>query len=514
MTAGGRVLHGAVLWGVVLMACAGPSGEAQPPPCDPADPGCSATDASPVLPPPGADGGSADGGSSDGGSSQDAGTPPDGGSAGATLWLAQSSEPQHEVAAGVEVGPGGSVFSVAVHGVEHGYSNAGRTNLRIVLSRSAANGRPVWTKSFRVRPPPPVGGIELDATASPHIALSIAGGAVFVAGEIEGEVNFGGGPLRTGSFLARFTPDGAHVWSQSLPAGARALSIDADTSGNAYLGLLVEGASTPDGCSPLEGFAAKYASSGTLVWMSSVGGPQCQGFRADVSSIAVDSTGTVAVGGSFSGELVFGSQRYPTSQPFSPYLAAFAASGRFAWFKGFSEANGYVTSVDVSARGTVVATGILAAGNAIQWGTTRLQAGDAYQTGFLLVAEANAAPRWVKDVGYMDQPVLAVEPAGSVVVAGLSRSWVDPANPGVDPLNNPRLFASRYNLAGDFLWTRTYRRGEGPPDLFAEEVVDVAAFGDGTGSAVLTGQFSHPEDFGIGLRTPALTDVFLLRLAP
>ncbi len=133
---------------------------------------------------------------------------------------------------------------------------------------------------------------------------------------------------------------------------------------------------------------------------------------------------------------------------------------------------------------------------------------------FLFVAESTGAPRWAKSLGRTERPVVAVEPARRVVVAGLSRDFPTPTPGSTDPVQNPQLFARRFNLEGKLLWNRFFVRAGGPRDLFNEEVVSAAPSGEGNGNTLLFGQFSHTEDFGKGPLTPAGTDTFLLKLGP
>jgi len=502
----GRVVgvRGLLLAGLLLWAGCGSS----PPPADPP----------PVSPAPLAPDGSAPDAGGPGGSVPDASAPdagePDGGAreGGATRWLHHLSEPKHEVSGGVAVSAAGAVFSVATHGVETAYGTEGDAELRVVLTRLGADGAVVWTRSFPVTRPPPMGDIQDSGSLRVHIAADAAG-EVFLSGVVRGSVDFGGGALRTGAFLAKLSRDGGHRWSQLLPADHEVSALSADAAGNVYVGALVNGLARPDdGCVPLDGRVAKYSAQGTQLWEVSIGQPQCDGNRAEVHALAVDRAGRVALGGVFSGELRFGEQRFSTSR-FSPYLAVLDADGALVWLRPFAEAWGEITSVGMSWSGTVVAAGKVFRGH-LDWAGARVESRDGGDRLFLLVAEAGGQARWAKDLGAGERPVLSVEPTTSVVVAGLTRSHEDPAHPDVEPGDRPQLFASRYALDGTHAWTRLFSRSEGAPDLFAEQVTGVAVLPASGGACVLAGQFTSPTDFGTGPRTSGNTDTFVLRLAP
>jgi hypothetical protein len=382
----------------------------------------------------------------------------------------------------------------------------------VVLTRLDASGTVAWTRTFPVARPPPMGDIQDSGSIRVHLATDDSGD-VLLAGVLRGSVDFGGGALQTGAFLSKLSSTGAHRWSQLLPPGREVTALAADGAGSAYVGVLVQGQLTPeDGCVTLDGRVMKYGALGAQVWEVPIGEPQCDGHRAEVHALAVDGAGRAVLGGAFSGELRFGERSFATAN-FSPYLAVLGADGALAWLQPMSSAWGAVTSVGASERGTVVAAGRVFLGH-FDWAGTRVASPEGADELFLLTAEADGSPRWARSLGAGERPVLGVEPSGSVVVAGLSRSYRDPQRPDVDPRNNPQLFASRYGLDGTHAWTRIFPRGEGRPDLFAEEAKGVAMLPGTGGSCVLAGQFSSPTDFGTGTRSHANTDVFVLRLAP
>jgi outer membrane protein assembly factor BamB len=513
---GGWLLVGWVLWAGCTGCGSDGTPDTEPPPVSPAPsaPGSGSDASAPDASAP--DGSSPDASAPDGsapdastpdGSTPDASTP----GTGETRWLRHLSEPKHEVSGGVAVGAAGAVYSAATHGVESSYSTEGDAELRAVLTRLGADGTEVWTRTFPVTRPPPMGDIQESGSLRLHVAAGGTEGLV-VSGMLRGSVDFGGGPLQTGAFLARLSAAGEHRWSRQLPAGHEVMALASDAAGNAYVGVLVQGPARPDGCIPSDGRVAKYSPQGTLLWEVSIGEPQCDGNRAEVRALSVDGEGQVALGGAFSGELRFGERRFSTAG-FSPYFAKLGASGGLVWLQPLSSAWGEVTGIGTSARGTVVATGRLYR-DQFEWAGTRVESPGGLDTLFLLVAESGGEARWAKSLGAGERPVLSVEPSGSVVVAGLTRTFRDPQRPDVDPLNNPQVFASRYTLEGTQQWQRIFRRGEGRPDLFAEQVMGAAMLPGTGGSCILGGQFTSPTDFGTGPRTNANTDTFVLRLAP
>ncbi|UQA56879.1 SBBP repeat-containing protein [Polyangium aurulentum] len=183
----------------------------------------------------------------------------------------------------------------------------------ILLAKFDPLGNFLWQKAF---------GDALYDTAS-QIAFD-AQGNILLTGTFGGSVSFGGEPLvalgtNPNVFLAKFDPDGNHVYSRSLGDGERqeAGSVAVDPAGNAlitgsFLGsidfggtILTSKGSMPDGQGSVQVgdiFVAKFGPSGDYLWSRQAGDGELQ--RA--SGIAVDSGGNVIAGGNFRGTLDFG----------------------------------------------------------------------------------------------------------------------------------------------------------------------------------------------------------------
>lgn len=448
----------------------------------------------------------------------DAGTPPrpdDGGptpnpaAVGETIWLRHEAQPGEAFAASVAASSDGqAIYTASARGSTGGPHTASGSDARFVISRFSAAGQVQWTREFPLAasagtPPEDVWG---------RLFLSVGPtGDLYLLTEVhEGSVNLGSGPL-TGLHVSRMTPSGELQWSSSFSSiPEAALALVASREDGVFVSVRATYPYSPERqCSLMEGAIYRIDPSGGVVWRTRVGEPQCNGYRADVSSLAAQPGGGVALGGSFSGVLQTPIGGFSTSVAASPFFATLYSDGRWSWLKAFPLSHGEVTSIGSSAKGTVVGAGVLRGGE-FSWGSDSL--GEARS--FLFVAESTGAPRWAKDLGRTEQPVVAVEPAGRVVVAGLSRDFPTPAPGSTDPVQNPHLFARRFNLEGKLLWNRFFIRSGGPGNLFQEQVVSAAPSGEGNGNTLLFGQFSHTEDFGKGPLTPVGTDTFLLKLGP
>ena len=203
--------------------------------------------------------------------------------------------------------------NVAVTGEFQGNINFGGINLGngggtdMYLAKLDGNdGNQVWAKRFG----------ENDNQVGYGIAAD-SNGNIVLTGSVEGKTDFGGGPFDIGSgkpsdlFVARFKPDGDHLWSKLFgdPANTQvSRDVAVDAAGNVlvtgyFTGTLQLGITilTGNGGS-LDMFVAKLkASDGTFGWARKFGDSGIQVPRA----ITVDPLGNVIFGGIFSGTIDF-----------------------------------------------------------------------------------------------------------------------------------------------------------------------------------------------------------------
>ncbi|MFY0575127.1 hypothetical protein ACN28S_12815 [Cystobacter fuscus] len=401
---------------------------------------------------------------------------------------------------------GQAIYTASMRGLVGGSHLAAGSDARFVLKRFSASGQVQWTRDYPLvasagTPPNDVWG-RLFMSVGPT-------GDLYLLTEVhQGSVDLGSGPL-SGLYVTRMSSSGQVQWSNPLSSiPEQVLAMVASREDGVFVSVRASYPYAPERqCYLSEGAIYRIAASGAIVWRTRVGEPQCDGYRADVVSLAAQ-PGGAALGGSFSGVLQTPIGSFSTSVN-SPFFATLYPDGRWNWLKAFPQSNGEVTSIGSSAKGTVVGAGVLRGGG-FTWSNDSL--GEV--SSFLFVAESTGAPRWAKSLGRTERPVVAVEPAGRVVVAGLSRDFPTPAPGSTDSIQNPQLFARRFNLEGKLLWNRFFVRSGGPRYLFTEEVVSAAPSGEGNGNTLLFGQFSHTEDFGKGPLTPVGTDTFLLKLGP
>ena len=156
---------------------------------------------------------------------------------------------------------------------------------------------------------------------------------IFIAGDFDGVVNFGKGPLVSNGgdiFVAKFNSNG-NEWSRRFGDAdyQHAQSLAADLLGNVYLtgyfvgtldfggGPLMQAGSTYDL------YLVKFDPSGAHVWSRKFGDVDWEETR----SVAVDQSGNTILTGSFGGALSFGNASLVCNGDSDVFLAKFAPPG-------------------------------------------------------------------------------------------------------------------------------------------------------------------------------------------
>jgi hypothetical protein len=122
-------------------------------------------------------------------------------------------------------------------------TSAGAADL--LVARLSSAGAHTWSQRY--------------GDASSQAASAVAVGPndeVFVAGENQGSIDFGGGALTTAGardvFFARLSSGGGHLWSKGFGDASNQYAASIAVDANGYSMLLVQGAGTIDfGLGPL-----------------------------------------------------------------------------------------------------------------------------------------------------------------------------------------------------------------------------------------------------------------------
>ncbi|WP_337040969.1 SBBP repeat-containing protein [Emticicia sp. 17c] len=174
----------------------------------------------------------------------------------------------------------------------------------IFLAKYNSNGVAQWVQS--------AGGSGYDTGTAVYVDDD---NQVYVAGHYEGTATFGTSSKTAvdGSdiFLAKYDVDGSLLWVQSAGGSShdRALGIAVDGNKNVYLTGYFSGSSVAFGSitkasyGPIDGFVAKYNSSGTINWVEIFGGTGHDMFSGGIGCYG---NGIIFLTGSYSGTANFG----------------------------------------------------------------------------------------------------------------------------------------------------------------------------------------------------------------
>ena len=345
---------------------------------------------------------------------------------GTHLWSQRFGDTRDDTGLGVSVDGSGNVFVTGLFNGTVDFGGGGLTSTLssedIFLAKYDAGGTHLWSQRF--------GDVEDDL----GLSVSVDGsGNVFVTGRFAGTVNFGGGFLFAAGFsddifLAKFDASGTHLWSQrfgdtSTDTGE---SVSVDGSGNVFVtGNFQKTVDFGGGnliSAGFDIFLAKYDASGTHLWSKQFGDT-----LADTGlGVTVDGSGNVFVTGLFRGTVDFGGGPLTGAGPPDIFLAKYDAGGAHVWSKRFGATGadqGWSVSADGS--GNVVATGRFV-------GTVDFGGGPLTSAGsediFLAKYDAGGAHVWSKRFGgtSADQGwSVTVDGSGDAVLTGHFTGTVD-----------------------------------------------------------------------------------------
>ena len=336
-----------------------------------------------------------------------------------------------------------------------------------------------------------------------NVATAVAAGgdgSVIVAGELDGTIDFGQGPLTSAgsndAFVAKLdAATGALRWAKRFGDDQNqiATSVAGDAAGNAYVAMRFSGTVNLGGSFIYSGtddaLVAKLDPGGSPIWaIPLAGGAGSQ----EVTAVAATPEGDVLVAGTFSESMVAG-----------PYILGASVNGRDV-FALRLDTNGSVIWATVAASGTypdvsavalgpdgslLVAggyDGTLALGNL---SATSVAQQDAY---IFKLDGAAGAPLWLQGFGGDGEDHatgVAVDSAGAIVVAG---TFSQQATFGGETLITPSeesFFLARLDAAGAVTAARQLGAGFGGTDRMS------AAF-DSQDNLVLAGYFGGTLTFG------------------
>lgn len=361
----------------------------------------------------------------------------------------------------------------------------------LALAKYAPDGRHLWSRGF-----PVYGGVRPTVTA---MAVDAAGN-LYISGEHrEPSLSLGGEPLPAGAFLAKYAPDGTHLWSHPVALPGVALRPPSALAVDERREVLVVAANFNDpGRSIGAALVGRVAlEDGTLLAVK----PVVRSGSLAVTSLALDSSGNIALAGSFLGRVDLGGEPLSTSRARSPFIARFTPELGHLWSRGLSDAEGTATGVAVEGERLFVVGEYT--GSFLFQGQARPAHG---QDAFAAAYDSRGGEHWVRHFAEGASAV-AVDGEGRLVVTGQYRPGESaggatlPFRSGGTP-DNHLYVVKLYQGSGDPEWSR---------GLFSGGVLRAGALAvTRSGEVLLLSRLEGTTDLGTGpLTAPPDSAVFL-----
>jgi uncharacterized protein (AIM24 family) len=335
-------------------------------------------------------------------------------------------------------------------------------------------------------------------------------GNVVITGELNGTVDFGGGPLTSAGgadiFVARFDANGIHIWSKRFGSANTQIgySVATNLSGNvAITGELNGtadfggGALTSAGGSDI--FVARFDANGNHLWSKRFGDNSNQ----LGNSVAFNGSGSVLVTGELRGTVDFGGGPLTSGGGADIFVAKLDANGNHLWSKRFGGGSNQIgNSIATDASSNVVCTGEM--GGTVDFGGGALTSGGGIDI-FVVKLDSNGNHIWSKRFGgaqTQSGESVAVDGPGNVAITGELNGTADFGGGVLTSAGGADVFVAKFNSSGTHLWSR---RIGSTNDQIGASIAAVSS-----GHVVVTGRFETAADFGGGaLNSAGGFDIFL-----
>ncbi len=381
------------------------------------------------------------------------------------------------------------------------------------LFRFTADGQHVWSKRFGDAESQTPYSLALDST-----------GSIYIVGEMWGSIDFGDGKPVTSSgnqdaFVAKFDPDGKVIWSRlfgdSNSQSGKSVAITPTNqvivAGTFYGFIPLTGMELPSNGGSSDMFVIKLDSSGFDVGAKKYGGISSD----ELMDVAIDSTGSVLVTGSFYDTIDFGPLgTFPSAGSTDAFALKLKPDLTEDWVRIYGDAaaqrGGAIvasTKDDVFVMGDFSGSLLLADGSS-------LMAPDQQRSMFLISLSSSGAFRWAKSTGtsqgFFMRQNLTVDPSSqSIVAVGFYDGSLDF---GGGPLTALVVDAFATKIGWDGTHISSAHFGGPMIDAFFDVAVSP------TGDLFVSGAHQGPADFGGGIfPSPAGPDdiqALLMRLLP
>jgi hypothetical protein len=317
----------------------------------------------------------------------------------------------------------------------------------------------------------------------PYNVAADSNGHIYMAGVTGGGLD---GPSLGGAdaFLARFAPDGSHVWTRQLgtPSKDVAYTMDVapDGGGDAYIAGSTNGSLNGPNAGGRDIFVSKYNAAGSLLWTAQ------DGTSRDERAVdcAVDNSGNVFVTGYTEGDL-----EGVNAGGEDMFLQKYAPNGSLLW----------TVQTGTSGDDTAIGCAVDSSGNVLLTGRTQRALGGpslGSVDAFVLKYDTDGNEIWTTHVGGSGQDWgygIATDGSGNVYVGGGTTGNIAGSH-GQDDA----FLCKLSNADGSLIWSR--QLGTSSNDWGYDVAVDR------DGNVFIGGGFRH-NHFAV----PRLGDVFVAK---
>ena len=405
---------------------------------------------------------------------------------GTWLWAKATTGTSIDVATDVAADASGNVI---ITGYTSSTANFGSTAITVsgnyydgYVAKLDGNGNWLWAKGFGGSASDQGSGVAVDAS-----------GNVFVTGLFSDVATFGTTKLTSAGgydiFVAKMAANG--TWSWIKQAGGTGYDqgndIALDASGNVfaianYAGTGSFGTTKLTSAGSDDIAVLKLSNGGTWGWAKSAGGAG----RDQGSGIAVTTSGTALIAGTFNGSLTVGSTVLASaSYNDNLVLASINTNGAWGWAKN---ADGQATGLAVDASGQAVVTGIFS-GNA-SYGSTTLVSNDSNQS--LFVAKTSATTwQWAAQGNVGPNTTItatATDTSGNTLVLGTFSGIASFGTTTFSSVGRQDGFVGKRDASGNWLWVKPMGGNE------YDQATGLAL--DASGNVLVTGSFNNTATFG------------------
>ena len=256
---------------------------------------------------------------------------------GAPLWALQLGSAEADAASGVAAAGERVVLAGRTAGSlgapQQGFGDA-------FVAAYSDVGEQLWIRQLGSSQPDAALGVSLDAS-----------GAVVVAGDTRGALEGVHEGADRDAFLAKLGPDGELIFTRQLGSQVGyddvAVSVATDVGGDVVIAGHTFGGMQGGGNGSADAFVARYSGDGALLWTAQLGG----GDYDTAEAVSVGATGDVYVAGQTGGFLAGGPGVVVGSRPL---LAKYSQTGELLWTTELEDAEmGSASAVGIDATGEV-----------------------------------------------------------------------------------------------------------------------------------------------------------------